>query len=103
MSGTSGGSVIKLSRAPGRWRDRLRRYRVIIDGEQVAMIKRGQQLDLAVTPGEHTVFLRIDWTRSPQLAVDVASGEVILLECAPGNVPPFGPGADAYVTLRRTG
>lgn len=100
---TPGGGVIALSRVPGGWRDRLRRYQVIIDGEPVASIKRGERLDLDVTAGQHTVFLRISWARSPRLEVDVAPGEVVSLECAPGNVPPFGPGADAYIVLRRTG
>jgi hypothetical protein len=46
--------------------------------------------------------LQIDWARSPQLDVDVPPGEVISLECAPGNVRPFGPGAADYIALRRT-
>ncbi len=103
MTAAPGGSVITLSRMPGGWRDRLRRYQVIIDGEQVAMIRRGERLDLPVTPGRHTVYLQISWARSPRLEVDVAPGEVIALECAPTNVPPYGPGADAYIELRRTG
>jgi hypothetical protein len=56
---------------PGGWRDRVRRYQVIIDGERVAMIKRGQRIDLPVTPGRHVIFLQIEWARSPQLDVDV--------------------------------
>lgn len=97
-----GGSVIRLSRAAAGRRDKLRRYQVIIDGEQTAMIKRGQRLDLPVLPGQHTVFLQIDWARSPQLEVDAPPGEVISLECAPGNAEPFGAGADAYIDLRRS-
>ena len=103
MTAEPGGSVIALSRVPGAWRDRLRRYRVMIDGEPVAMIKRGQRIDLPVTPGRHTVFLQIDWARSPQLEVDLAPGQTVLLECASTNMPPFGPGAGAYIDLRRTG
>ena len=103
MTATDGGSVIALSRVQGGWRDRLRRYQVIVDGEQVASIKHGERLDLPVAPGRHTVSLKISWAGSPPLEVDVAPGEVVTLECAPGNVPPFGPGADAYIELRRTG
>jgi hypothetical protein len=103
MTATAGGSVITLSRAPGGWRDRLRRYQVMIDGEQVATIKHGERLELPVPPGRHTVYLQISWARSPQLEVAVAPGDVVSLECAPSNVPPFGPGAEAYIELRRTG
>ena len=99
MTAAAGGSVITLSRALGGWRDRFRRYRVVVDGEQVASIGRGQRLDLPVPPGRHAVVLQVDWARSPQLEVDVAPGEVFTLECAPGNVPPPGAGADAYIDL----
>jgi hypothetical protein len=102
MTAAAGGSVIALSRVQGGWRDRLRRYQVIIGGEQVASIRRGERLDLPVTPGRRTVSLKISWAGSPQLAVDLAPGEVVTLECAPGNLPPFGPGAGAYIGLRRT-
>jgi hypothetical protein len=101
MTAEPAGSVITLSRLPGSRRDRLRRYRVMIDGEWVAMIKRGQRIDVPVTPGRHTVFLQVDWARSPQLEVDLAPGQTVSLECAPTNIPPFGPGADAYIDLRR--
>lgn len=101
MSAASAGGVITLSRAASGWRDRLRRYQVIVDGERVATIKRGECLDLPVTPGWHTVHLQISWARSPQLGLDVPPGEVVALECAPGHLPPFGPGADNYIELRR--
>jgi hypothetical protein len=102
MTAAPGGSVISVSRRPGGWRDRLRRYRVMIDGQQVAWIKNGQQVDVPVTPGRHTVFLQISWARSPRLEVDAAPGQTVSLQCAPTNMPPVGPGADAYIDLRRT-
>jgi hypothetical protein len=98
-----GVSAITLSRVGGGWRDRLRRYRVMIDGEQVASIKPGERVELPVTPGPHTISLKISWAGSPPLEVDLAPDEMATLECAPGRIPPFGPGADAYIDLRRTG
>lgn len=102
MNAAPGGSVIALFRVQGGWRDRLRRYQVMIDGQQVAMIKHGQRIDVPVTPGRHTVFLQISWARSPRLEVDLDPGQTVALECAPTDVPPFGPGADAYIELRRS-
>ncbi|HEX4059653.1 MAG TPA: hypothetical protein VHY58_01415 [Streptosporangiaceae bacterium] len=95
-------STITVSRVPGGWKDRLRRYQVVIDGEQVAAIKHGERVDLPVTPGKHTVFMKISWARSPQLELDVAPGQVVTLECAPTGSPPAGPGAATYIDLRRT-
>jgi hypothetical protein len=102
MIDAPGGSVIALSRAPGGWRDRLRRYQVVLDGEQVAAIKRGERIDLPVSPGTHSIFLKIDWARSPRLQLDIAPGQVVTLECAPTDSPPLGPGAETYIDLRRT-
>jgi hypothetical protein len=99
MSAASAGGVITLSRTASGWRDRLRRYQIIIDGERVATIKRGVRLDL--TAGRHTVHLQISWARSPQLGLEVSPGEVVALECAPGHARPFGPGAENYIELRR--
>jgi len=101
MSAVPAGGAITLSRTVSGWRDRLRRYQVIIDGERVATIKRGECLNLPVTPGRHTVHLQISWARSRQLGLDVSPGEVVALECAPGHAPPFGPGAENYIELRR--
>ena len=101
MSAASAGGVITLSRTASGWRDRLRRYQVIIAGKRVAAIKHGVRLDLPVTAGRHTVHLQISWACSPQLGLDVSPGEVVALECAPGHVPPFGPGAENYIELRR--
>jgi hypothetical protein len=42
-------------------------------------------------------------TLPPGVEVDLAPGQTLSLECAPTNLPPFGPGADAYIDLRRTG
>jgi hypothetical protein len=103
MTEAPGASTIAVSRVPGGWKDRLRRYQVVIDGEQVAAIKHGERVDLPVTPGKHTVFMQISWARSPQLELDVAPGQVVTLECAPTGSPPVGPGAETYIDLRRTG
>lgn len=102
MTAAAGRSTIALTRARGGWRDRLRRYQVIIDGNHVASIRHGERLDLMVTPGQHTVSLRISWASSAALDVGVAPGEAVTLECAPGSAPPFGPGVGAYIELRRT-
>ena len=103
MTETNGESTITVFRVPGGWKDRLRRYQVVIDGEQVASIKHGERVDLPVTPGKHTVFMQISWARSPRLELDIAPGQVVTLECAPTSSPPLGPGAETYIDLRRTG
>ncbi len=87
MSDAGAGASIILTRDRGGWRDFARSYAVMIDGEQVAKVRRGQRLELPLAPGRHDVFLKIDWCRSPRLDVDARPGEVIQLACGPGGSP----------------
>jgi hypothetical protein len=36
-------------------------------------------------PGAHEVFLKLDWCRSPKLALDVAGGQRAKVSCAAGG------------------
>ena len=53
-------SVIRVHRQPGFYVDRLRAYRVRIDGNPVGKIAAGETKDFYVPPGEHRVRLTID-------------------------------------------
>jgi hypothetical protein len=55
-----GPGVIRVRRRQGFYRDRLRRYRVRIDGSPVGKIAEGETRDFFVPPGEHRVRLTID-------------------------------------------
>jgi hypothetical protein len=85
VEAATGDALIALSRRNVPWRDRLRSYRVILDGTQVAKIKRGQAIELPVAAGRHDLLLEIDWCSSPTVIVDAQPGEVIRFSCAPAN------------------
>src|SRR5262245_49871573 len=72
---------IGLSRAEDAWQDRLRSYKVVLDGEVVGSIGWGEDKVFDVSPGSHTVQLRIDWCRSEAIVVDVRDGERAQLKC----------------------
>jgi hypothetical protein len=55
--------MIRIKRDSG-YADRLRAYKVVLDGDVIAEIRNGQQLDLDVPPGRHRLQLKIDWCRS---------------------------------------
>ncbi|WP_440895491.1 hypothetical protein ACS127_13140 [Amphibacillus sp. Q70] len=44
--------------------DMVRAYKIILDGKKVGQIKNDQQIELEVLPGEHQLYLKIDWCRS---------------------------------------
>lgn len=87
-----------LRRIPGAWQDRLRSYRVIVDGQEVARIANGAEVTIPLAPGGHVVHLRVDWCRSPLLRITVAPGQPAILECGPNAKPWF---ALVYITLLR--
>jgi hypothetical protein len=56
------------------WRDRIRAYKVVVDGEVVASIGAGETQTVAIAPGRHRVWAKIDWCRSRAHEIDVAEG-----------------------------
>jgi hypothetical protein len=75
-------------RRPQGITDRLRSYRVLVDGEESARLRGAASVLLSVQAGLHTVQARIDWVSSPQLEIDLRAGETIALECT-GQRNPF--------------
>jgi hypothetical protein len=82
-AGASGAGVLALARAAGGWSDRMRAYRVVIDGDAVAVIRRGKRLDLPLAAGRHEVYLKIDWCRSRAVSADLLPGQATKLFCRP--------------------
>ena len=72
--------TIRIERR-GTVRDLMRAYRIVVDGTEVGRVRRGETLDVAVTPGRHVVAARIDWTGSPDVEVTVAPGGTTRLVC----------------------
>jgi hypothetical protein len=76
-------TAIRVTRPATRWRDLLRRYRILIDGREVGRLRRDATQQYPVLPGSHTVQARIDWTGSPELPVTVEEGQVLDLVVRP--------------------
>jgi hypothetical protein len=101
-------ATLVLQRAKGGWRDFARAYIVVLDGTEAGKIKRGERVEIPVSPGDHEVFLRIDWARSPALNITAGAGEVVELACRPGgsSLPSStlkGMADGTYITLTRVG
>lgn len=78
-------AVIRVTRAPGVWRDRLRAYQVRIDGVPAGAVRPGQTQDFAVMPGEHGVQLTVDWCSSPLRVVRLSAGQWTQFHCQPNG------------------
>lgn len=75
-----GNAIIRVTRTTS-YADRIRAYRIVIDGQEVARVRAGQSVDIPATLGAHTVVARVDWCGSPTLNCNTHQGEVIQLEC----------------------
>ena len=74
---------VRVERDTKKWPDRLRAYKVVLDGSVVGRLKRGESLLLDTLPGHHELHLAIDWCRSPRLDLELSAGEVIHVRCWP--------------------
>ena len=81
-------SQIRLTR-PRAWCDKLRAYRILVDGEKVGEIREGAYFAIPVSAGLHTIQLRIDWCSSPKIQVSVAPGQTGVVSCGPRYKPPL--------------
>jgi hypothetical protein len=61
--------------------DRLRTYRVELDGLPVASLRAGDLITLPVMSGRHSLSLKIDWCGSEEVQFDAVAGECVEFEC----------------------
>jgi hypothetical protein len=91
---------IALNRQRSGRRDRMRPYRVLVDNELVGMVGDQEVQIFSVSPGEHTVWLKLDWTTSNKVKVLVGDTEQVSLVCRPGGGD-LSAGFDAIFKHRR--
>lgn len=77
--------TITVFRVKNPWRDRVRLYKLVIDGAESGSVRRGEQTAARVPAGRHEVRMCISWCSSPAVRVDVAAGGDVVLECGPGR------------------
>ena len=73
-------TAIRVTRK-NTWADRLRKYRILVDGVAAIKISPGQTIVIPVEAGEHSVEARIDWCGSRKIHCTVSAGETVLMEC----------------------
>jgi hypothetical protein len=82
-------AVLCLSRERSRWVDRLRTYRVLLDGTEVARLANGTSTNVSIAPGAHTLRLKLDIVGSTEQQFDAAPGQQVEFVCRAGVHPFF--------------
>ncbi len=73
-------AVIRVKRSTS-YPDRIRAYRILVDGQEMVRLNDGQSVELPVISGRHTIVAKIDWCSSPTLNVTIRDGETVNFEC----------------------
>lgn len=73
---------MRIVRASVPWRDRLRRYQIVVDGTSLGSVADGQAEELAVPAGRHHVRMAISWTGSDELPIEIAEGCTTTVYCS---------------------
>lgn len=63
-------TTIRLKRT-SEYNNRMRDYKIFIDGQQVGTIANGETKDFPTTVGQHIVTAKVDWCSSPDISVDI--------------------------------
>jgi hypothetical protein len=64
-----------------KYPDRLRAYKVRLDGEVLGSLLGSESVTLPLAPGRHLLVMAIDWCSSELILFEVKSGEHAVFEC----------------------
>ncbi len=68
---------IVLTRPARAWVDRFRSYKVVVDGVPTGdSIRNGETISLSLTPGIHNLAVKIDWSGSKPLPLELRAAEI---------------------------
>jgi hypothetical protein len=73
-------ATIKIKREAG-FADMLRSYTVVLDGRIVGKLRRGKEMVLDATSGQHELQLKIDWCRSQPVSFSLTDAQSSSFEC----------------------
>ncbi len=70
--------VIKREAA---WTDKLRKYIVVLNDQEIGSFGENETFDYRITPGLHTLYLKVDWCRSKKIQFEIQENEVLYFTC----------------------
>ena len=78
-------ATLRVERDAAPWRDKLRAYKIVVDGVAVGSVANGEAADVAMEPGRHTLRFQIDWAASPTIEFDLDDGHIVTYRCGPNG------------------
>ena len=71
--------ILSLKRN-SQWANRLRAFKILIDGKMVAKIKNKESIDLDLDPGVYRIQVKIDWCKTKALNITIQPYQTVRLE-----------------------
>jgi hypothetical protein len=81
---SAGNATVRVSRSARGYRDRVRKYKVFVDGVEIGRLKRGATVETVVGPGAHTLTVALDWM-SDALDFVVDGHQLLAFHCGPAG------------------
>jgi hypothetical protein len=69
--------IRRLSELSGMFRE----YQIFIDDQKVGSVRNNQDVAFDVTPGRHSVQVRLDWVKSKPQQITLAADQTVVLHC----------------------
>ncbi|MCA6490967.1 MAG: hypothetical protein IM558_09195 [Chitinophagaceae bacterium] len=67
-------ATIRIKRT-SEYNNRIRDYKIFVDGQQVGTIANGETKDFPTTVGQHIVTAKIDWCSSPNISIELKENQ----------------------------
>lgn len=67
------------------YRDTIRSYHVLIEGQRVGQIRDDKTESFVLRPGSYTLRLQLLWIFSPKVVVELPAGSVTRMICGPNG------------------
>ena len=67
------------------YRDTIRSYHVLIEGQRVGQIRDDKTESFVLRPGSYTLRLQLMWIFSPKVVVELPAGSVTRMICGPNG------------------
>ena len=92
---------IRIRRERAAWTNRLRTFKIMVNGIERAAIKNGATIDVEIEPGQFSIQARISWCSSPVMTATVQDAETASFVVGNGDPSAIIGDTTRYLTLAR--
>ena len=73
-------TTLTINRDSG-YADRVRQYRVLLDGSEIGRIGNGETKSFEIVPGQHRLAITVDWCATDAINLLAVQGQTTTFKC----------------------